>query len=85
MKEYEVTLFTKHKLIIDSINLYNRRVNLYERQATHLEEVKAHGKLLLFVGFMPLEICEVIHILLFFKKIKRLTIRQYIVTHAFIN
>ena len=43
-----------------------------------LEEAKAHREMLLFAGFTPLEICEVIH---FFE----MTVRKYIVTHAFIN
>ena len=62
MKEYELTLFTEWELIIDSIKLYNRCVNLYKRlRPVILEEAKAHVSLLLFVGFMPLEVCEVIH------------------------
>ena len=62
MKEYELTLFMEWELIIDSIKLYNRHVNLYERlRPVILEEAKAHGSLLLFVGFMPLEVCEGIH------------------------
>ena len=67
MKEYELTLFTEQELNIDSIKVYNRHVNLYERlRLVILEEAKAHGSLLLFTGFMPLEVCEVIHIYIFF-------------------